>query len=78
MCMLHLKTKLNAGVRCINYIGKILLFFAECATLRFIHASVRIRGGFNIMNENLDFGKYIPDLWCEVYKETLWEQGKLP
>ena len=30
------------------------------------------------MIENLDFGKYIPDLWCEVYKETLWEQGKLP
>ena len=30
------------------------------------------------MIENLDFGKYIPDLWYEVYKEIVWEQGKLP
>ena len=73
-----MKTKLNVGAYCINYTGKILLFFAKYATLRLICASVRIRGGCNIMNGNLDFGKYIPDLWCEVYKENLWEQGKLP
>ena len=72
------KTRLNAGVPCINYMGKILLFFDECATLTLIRASVGSPRGNNVMNKNLDFGRYIPDLWREVYKETVWEQGKLP
>ena len=55
-----------------------MLFFAECATLRFIQASVGIVGGGKIMNEVFGFGRYISDLRYEVYKESIWEQGKLP
>lgn len=58
--------------------GKILLFFAKCATLRLICAGVGISGDNDIMNKNFDFGRYIPDLWRAVYKETVWEQGTLP
>ena len=71
------KTRLNAGARCINYIGKILLFFAKCATLGFIGTGVGISEDNDIINKNFDFGRYIPGLRREVYKETVWEQDKL-
>ncbi len=58
--------------------GKILLFFAKCATLRLICARVGISRDNDIMNKNFDFGRYISDLRREVYKETVWEQGTLP
>ena len=31
-----------------------------------------------MINVNFDFGRHIPDLWREVYMETVWEQAKLP
>ena len=76
--LLPMQTRLSAGVRCISHMGKILLFFDECATLRLTRASVESPRDNNVMNKNLDFGRYIPELWREVYKETVWEQGKLP
>ena len=60
------KTRLNAGVRCINYMGKILLFFAKCATLGPICASAKIPGGNDMIDKNPKPARHIPDLWCEV------------
>ena len=62
------KSRLNTGAYCINYTGKILLFFPKCATVRLICASVEIPGDKDIMNPNLDFGGHIPDSWCQVHK----------
>ena len=53
------------------YMGKILLFFDKCATLTLIRTSVGSPGDNDMINKNLDFGEHIPNLWCEVYRETV-------
>lgn len=63
--------RLNTGVRYINYMGKLLLFFAKCATLRPICASAKIPVDNDMIDKNSKPDRHIPDLRREVFKETV-------